>query len=88
MIAQAWLFSNATQLLAEVEIGGVPAFSWATFVLLMIDGALIFILHQHRRTMQDYASRLKYLEKLSAFYKFTMKQQGIDPDEYVPRESK
>jgi hypothetical protein len=79
-----WLANDTTRFVAEQLL--IPYFSWASFVLLAINGAQMFILHQHRKQLNMYGRKIGYYERLSSFYRFVMKQQGVDVDEYVPRE--
>lgn len=72
--------------LATAVVAGYPLFSWSAVMLLAIIGAQMFILHQHRRQLGLFGRKIGYYERLSSFYRFVMRQQGVDVDEYVPRE--
>ena len=63
----------------------VPAFSWATIVLLCIIMAQQYQVYQHGKQFNAMAKQLAYFERLSAFYIFTMEQKGIDVSRYVPK---
>lgn len=80
------LATETTEFVAEAELGGVPLFSWASFVLLAINLCLMVVLYQQRVQLGVFAGKIAYHERLSAFYVFVMKQQGIDVDAIVPKE--